>query len=397
MWACWNFPNFLKPSEIVTLQNIWGSDCLRVIEQRRHGKDSRAFASQEGRQSAPRMRADRRPSEHYLLFRSPATWILDGRLPQQQWSAAVFRHQPSMCSWQPMPAHQPPTSSILLLRTPGIGRRDCSDQEPPGERRSAQRLHDLPRWSRICSHIQYHIWSLFLGMVQICSNIFSFYIVCLLNAYVFIVLCCFVLVGLVQLDLVMLGPTDPRQALILGGVHPDHSRVVSQQGRPEKEHLAQVHHCTYLKRIDTRTGGYIIQQIPRAKVTNAQAELVDFANLVDCCVKACGDEPPLVLATDCHNSYDLCHKLLLGQLTPDAYKDLPALRHLKPASQQVQAPMFAFRCMVFKTDSRPIFGSSDAKHIIKSVSRALRCASRCFQMCLELLCFSDGARYEKIK
>lgn len=180
-----------------------------------------------------------------------------------------------------------------------------------------------------------------------------------------------------------LGSADPRQALILGGVHPDHSMVPSQNGRPEKQHLAQVHHCTYMKRVDSRTGGYIIQQIPRAKVTDAQAELTDFANLMDCCVKACGDQPPLVLATDCHNSYELCQKLLLGQLMESAYKDLPGLRHLKPASEQVQLPMFAFQCLVYKSDSHPIFGSSDAKHIIKAVSRAVRCASRCFQMSLD--------------
>ena len=157
--------------------------------------------------------------------------------------------------------------------------------------------------------------------------------------------------------------------------------VLSQSGRPEKKHLAQVHHCTYMKRVDSRTGGYIIQQIPRAKVTDAQAELTDFANLMDCCLKACGDQPPLVLATDCHLSYELCQKLLLGQLQQAAYKDLPGLRHLKPASKPIHLPMFAFQCLVYKSDTHPVFGSSDAKHIIKAVSRAVRCASRCFQMC----------------
>lgn len=178
----------------------------------------------------------------------------------------------------------------------------------------------------------------------------------------------------------------------MGGCFPEYHKVPSQQGRPPQEALAQVHACTLLKAMNCRGGGLIVQQLPRKKAINSEGELFDLGLLIESCSRANNGIPPMGFSSDCHLSYDLCQRFLLGMLPRSAYDDIPALRRMRPGRSQVKAPLFVFQWMAFKEDCFPIFGCSDPKRIMKSVSRALRARSRCFKMSLGVLLVGPFAR-----
>ena len=168
------------------------------------------------------------------------------------------------------------------------------------------------------------------------------------------------------------GESNPKESFIVGGTFPEHCLVPARQGRPEPEHLAQVHACVLLKRIDERGGGFIVQHLPRKKVVNAQGELEDLSDQLQACITANHGRPPIAVATDCHLSYDMCQCLLLGLLPRSDFNDLPVLKDLKLGAAQLKAPCFVFKHMVLSREDYPIYGTSDPKHIIKAISRALR-------------------------
>ncbi|CAK9063241.1 unnamed protein product [Durusdinium trenchii] len=137
-----------------------------------------------------------------------------------------------------------------------------------------------------------------------------------------------------------LSPDNPRQSHIVGGSYPEHSFVESQHGRPPMEHLAQVHCCTLLKRLDTCSGGFMVQHLPRRKLITAASEAQDIAIFLDACCQANSDNPPLVVATDCHFSFDLFHRILVGLVKKTEFQDLPFLRFVRPGSAYFHALAF---------------------------------------------------------
>lgn len=141
-----------------------------------------------------------------------------------------------------------------------------------------------------------------------------------------------------------------------------------------------VHCCSLVKRVDCRGGGYIVEHLPRKKVTDAALELKEVSRLLDMCCRANADRPPLALAMDCHMSFELVHLLFLGLTPSETYSRLPMLEHLKPSQTRVKAPLFPFKTMVYKTEDHPVFGCCDPKHIMKAVSRGLRSSFRCLQV-----------------
>lgn len=126
----------------------------------------------------------------------------------------------------------------------------------------------------------------------------------------------------------------------------------------------------------------MVQHLPRRKLITAASEAQDIAIFLDACCQANSDNPPLVVATDCHFSFDLFHRILVGLVKKTEFQDLPFLRFVRPGSAQVKSPLFPFLTMVYKGDASPVYGTSDPKRIMKAVSRALRSPKRVLKMFL---------------
>lgn len=183
-----------------------------------------------------------------------------------------------------------------------------------------------------------------------------------------------------------LSETDPSKAYVVGGQHPHKSLLAPAEwhAKLKKDDLASVHACTMLKSVDARSGGFLIQQVPRARLVDAEAELAEIASILDCCCKANGDTPPICVAFDGHGSFASIHDLLLGLLPPSVYDGLPMLKHLSVGNEQLDMALCPFKYMTYKqNEQQPLFGCVDPKHILKAISRATRSAGRVLKMFLE--------------
>ena len=179
---------------------------------------------------------------------------------------------------------------------------------------------------------------------------------------------------------VLTGESDPHEAFVVGGKHPNKSFVpVSDSHLLSKDDLAQVHACTIVKHVDCLGGVFQVQQVPRHRVSGTQEELSEISKLFEASTRAIGS-PPLCIAMDNHGSFELAHAFFLGRLVPEVYDSLPFFAQCRPSKNKVPAKHFPFRHMIFKTEDVPLFGCNDPEHIVKAVARALRTPSRVLQL-----------------
>ena len=157
-----------------------------------------------------------------------------------------------------------------------------------------------------------------------------------------------------------------------------------------------VHCSTLLKPIDSRSGGFQIQQLPRKRVVDADHELREVAGVLKACVMAANDQPPICMAMDCHGSFSKIHDMLLGLLPRDEWGSLPMLQDCCYSSSVVAAPLFCFKHLIYKDESRPILPCLDPKHIAKAVSRSLRSSARTLRVYLVFLSLCFSMKLQKV-
>ena len=110
---------------------------------------------------------------------------------------------------------------------------------------------------------------------------------------------------------------NPKDPIVVGGVHPQHSRLHPEALEDQKsENLAPVSVCTVVKALDRRSDCFLIEMVPRRHNASAMDELQAMGRLVESCIEGNHVIPPLALATDNHKSFAMITRALLGVLPP---------------------------------------------------------------------------------
>lgn len=182
--------------------------------------------------------------------------------------------------------------------------------------------------------------------------------------------------------------SDPDAPVCVGGIDPDHSLIRASSkdgdGEPvfqdlEAEKLASISVSTIIKRLDTHSHSFQIQQVPRSRTTSAEEEFSEVGHILNQCISCNGGLPRMAIAYDGHGSFEILNATLLG-LNPKVdgieFFDKCVTR------LDVSIPLFGCQALFFE-DTYPVFGSIDAKHIQK----AFWCHIR---YCLDILCASSS-------
>lgn len=162
-------------------------------------------------------------------------------------------------------------------------------------------------------------------------------------------------------------PERPELPVAVGGIHQEHSviRYDEKDGFPQlkQEYLASLNVSTVLKPVNSRSGLWQIQQLPRGYKTDKVTEFMDIGEL---CMKCCEQNsglPPSVIAYDGHGVFEAVNAALLGLLPEEDMESKDFWSACQP-KLSVSLPLFSCKALYF--GDTPVFGSLDPKHCQKA-------------------------------